>query len=139
MFVLLCVLENGRRTEPVSLGTVHSDDSGIATVTCPVQQAPAIVVSIESENVCVFTCTVTKACSRTPHVIIIVVIITCLVQSPVPRASPQLPVGRADVDSIVQLLRTTQETLIHGLTHSHLDVNYVGEQGMTLLHYAAMV
>ena len=71
--------------------------------------------------------------------IIIVVIITCLVQSPVPRASPQMPVGRTDVDSIVQLLRTTQETLIHGLTHSHLDVNYVGEQGMTLLHYAAMV
>ena len=56
-----------------------------------------------------------------------------------PKASPQLPVGKADVDSIVQLLRTTQEKLIHGLTHSRLDVNYTGEQGMTLLHYAAMV
>ena len=60
-------------------------------------------------------------------------------QTAVPKASPQLPVGKADVDSIVQLLRTTQEKLIHGLTHSRLDVNYTGEQGMTLLHYAAMV
>ena len=73
------------------------------------------------------------------HMSIIIVIITHLVQSPVPRASPQMPVGRTDVDNIVQLLRTTQETLIHGLTHSQLDVNYVGKQGMTLLHYAAMV
>ena len=60
-------------------------------------------------------------------------------QTAVPTASPQMPVGKADVDNIVQLLRTTQEKLIHGLTHSRLDVNYTGEQGMTLLHYAAMV
>ena len=60
-------------------------------------------------------------------------------QTVVPKASPQMPIGKADVDTIVQLLRTTQEKLIHGLTHSRLDVNYTGEQGMTLLHYAAMV
>ena len=40
----------------------------------------------------------------------------------------------------LQLLKTNQEKLISGLTHSKLDVNFPGgSTGMTLLHSAAMV
>ena len=46
-----------------------------------------------------------------------------------------------NVSEAMQLLRTDQESLISGLTHSKLNVNFAGGNapGMTLLHYAAMV
>ena len=57
---------------------------------------------------------------------------------PVP-ISAQAPV--TNVSEAMQLLRTDQESLISGLTHSKLNVNFAGGNapGMTLLHYAAMV
>lgn len=56
-----------------------------------------------------------------------------------PVVHAQKAAGKDDVTAIVQLLRTSLDKLIHGVTHSKLDLNYKGEQGMTLLHHAAMV
>ena len=110
------------------LGAVHSDDSGMAANIYP---APAIVVSgLPHTTTCTNDVSILGNVLHKFHLYF---------QTAVPKASPQMSVGKADVDTIVQLLRTTQEKLIHGLTHSRLDINYTGEQGMTLLHYAAMV
>ena len=66
------------------------------------------------------------------------IVLTCSQsQVPVP-ISGQAPI--VSVTDAVPLLRTSQEKLISGLTHSKLDVNFTGNtQNMTLLHYAAMV
>ena len=62
-----------------------------------------------------------------------------LIQPSSPAASTPTYMGKAHLSNYVPLLRTNLEMLMQGLSHSNLDVNFKGEQGMTLLHYAAMV
>lgn len=65
----------------------------------------------------------------------------CRVPVPISAQAPVPPPPVTNVREAMDLLKTDQEKLISGLTHSTLDVNFSegNAQGMTMLHYAAMV